>query len=89
MRIKDMIGAMQLGKKKQVTVRELSTIWSEQADDGLHAGWVIKMNDDLSAGKNGGSPFGWNTKRKAEYGNIFRRTLVLCVCGFKDRAHAG
>ena len=28
---------MQLGKKKQVTVRELSTIWSEQADDGLHA----------------------------------------------------
>ena len=37
MRIKDAISAMQLGKKKQVTVRELSTIWSEQADDGLHA----------------------------------------------------
>ena len=37
MRIKDMIGAMQLGKKKQVRVRELSTIWSEQADDGPQA----------------------------------------------------
>ena len=34
MRIKDMIGAMQLGKKKQVQVRELSTVWSEQSDDG-------------------------------------------------------
>ena len=29
-----MIGAMQLGKKKQVQVRELSTVWSEQSDDG-------------------------------------------------------
>ena len=37
MRIKDMIGAMQLGKKKQVQVRELSTVWSEQADDGPQA----------------------------------------------------
>ena len=37
MRIKDAISAMQLGKKKQVTVRELSTIWSEQADDGPQA----------------------------------------------------
>ena len=37
MRIKDAITAMQLGKKKQVTVRELSTIWSEQADDGPQA----------------------------------------------------
>ena len=37
MRIKDAIAAMQLGKKKQVTVRELSTIWSEQADDGPQA----------------------------------------------------
>ena len=32
-----MIGAMQLGKKKQVQVRELSTVWSEQADDGPQA----------------------------------------------------
>ena len=28
---------MQLGKKKQVQVRELSTVWSEQADDGPQA----------------------------------------------------
>ena len=34
MRLKDAIGAMQLGKKKQVQVRELTTVWSEQADDG-------------------------------------------------------
>ena len=32
-----MIGAMQLGKKKQILVRELSTVWSEQADDGPQA----------------------------------------------------
>ena len=37
MRIKDAIGAMQLGKKKQIQVRELSTVWSEQADDGPQA----------------------------------------------------
>ena len=34
MRLKDASGAMQLGKKKQVQVRELTTVWSEQADDG-------------------------------------------------------
>lgn len=37
MRLKDAISSLQLGKKKQTVINELTTIWSEQADDGAGA----------------------------------------------------
>ena len=37
MRLKDAVSSLQIGKKKQSAVRELCTVWSEQADDGPDA----------------------------------------------------
>ena len=37
MRLKDAIGSLQLGRKKQSKIHELCTIWSEQAVDGADA----------------------------------------------------
>ena len=37
MRLKDAIASLQLGRKKQTVIKELTTIWTEQADDGPQA----------------------------------------------------
>ena len=37
MRLKDAITSLQIGRKKQTVIQELSTVWSEQADDGPQA----------------------------------------------------
>ncbi len=37
MRVKDAVKSLQLGRKKDPEIRELSTIWSEQAQDGPEA----------------------------------------------------
>ena len=33
MRLKDAIASLQLGRKKEAEIRQLCTVWSEQADD--------------------------------------------------------
>ena len=35
--MKDAIASLQLGRKKQAAVRQLCTVWSEQAEDGPEA----------------------------------------------------
>ena len=37
MRLKDAIASLQLGRKKENLIKELTTIWTEQADDGPQA----------------------------------------------------
>ena len=37
MRLKDAIASLQLGRKKETLIKELTTIWTEQADDGPQA----------------------------------------------------
>lgn len=37
MRLKDAIASLQLGRKKQTVIKELTTTWTEQADDGPQA----------------------------------------------------
>lgn len=37
MRLKDAVSSLQIGRNKQSVVRELCTVWSEQADDGPDA----------------------------------------------------
>ena len=84
MRIKDAIASLQLGKKKQSVHRQLCTVWSEKAEDGLQA---VPLPDyprpQLRRPEwsclNGWWEYGWSAgeaARKASYGEADGRILV-------------